>query len=176
MQPYPQKMCIRDSYYTKIDPNKENFKLSATFEITDCLLYTSLFAKVETGSIGAVTIQNCVAYGNGYLEDGTDAGNGNGFKMGGSSMSGYHKLINSVAFDNKAKGIDSNSCPDIQVTNSTSYNNGGSNVAMYTNDAANTDFMATGVLSWRTQKTSVNETFKFKEMCIRDSIYTGCKR
>lgn len=47
-------------------------------------------------------------------------------------MSGYHKLINSVAFDNKAKGIDSNSCPDIQVTNSTSYNNGGSNVAMYT--------------------------------------------
>ena len=54
-------------------------------------------------------------------------GNGNGFKMGGSSMSGYHKLINSVAFDNKAKGIDSNSCPDIQVTNSTSYNNGGSN-------------------------------------------------
>mgnify|MGYP000535542745 CR=1 FL=1 len=128
-----------------------------------CIAYNNaddgwdLFAKVETGSIGAVTIQNCVAYGNGYLEDGTDAGNGNGFKMGGSSMSGYHKLINSVAFDNKAKGIDSNSCPDIQVTNSTSYNNGGSNVAMYTNDAANTDFMATGVLSWRTQKTSVNE-------------------
>ena len=117
-----------------------------------CIAYNNaddgwdLFAKVETGSIGAVTIQNCVAYGNGYLEDGTDAGNGNGFKMGGSSMSGYHKLINSVAFDNKAKGIDSNSCPDIQVTNSTSYNNGGSNVAMYTNDAANTDFMATGVL------------------------------
>ena len=142
-----------------------------------CIAYNNaddgwdLFAKVETGSIGAVTIQNCVAYGNGYLEDGTDAGNGNGFKMGGSSMSGYHKLINSVAFDNKAKGIDSNSCPDIQVTNSTSYNNGGSNVAMYTNDAANTDFMATGVLSWRTQKTSVNETFKFKGTQDASKVY-----
>ena len=56
-----------------------------------------------------------MAYGNGYLEDGTDAGNGNGFKMGGSSITGYHTLINSVAFGNKAKGIDSNSCPDIQV-------------------------------------------------------------
>ena len=86
-------------------------------------------------------------------------------------MSGYHKLINSVAFDNKAKGIDSNSCPDIQVTNSTSYNNGGSNVAMYTNDAANTDFMATGVLSWRTQKTSVNETFKFKGTQDASKVY-----
>ena len=92
-----------------------------------CLAYNNaddgwdLFAKVETGSIGSVTIQNCVAYGNGYLEDGTNAGNGNGFKMGGDSMSGYHKLINSYAFNNKAKGIDSNSCPDIQVSSSISY-------------------------------------------------------
>ena len=33
-----------------------------------------LFAKVQSGSIGAVTIKNSVAYGNGYLEDGTNAG------------------------------------------------------------------------------------------------------
>ena len=61
------------------------------------------FAKVQSGSIGAVTIKNSVAYGNGYLEDGTDAGNGNGFKLGGDSMSGKHVLENCVAFDNKAK-------------------------------------------------------------------------
>ncbi|MDD3240070.1 MAG: right-handed parallel beta-helix repeat-containing protein [Lachnospira sp.] len=119
-----------------------------------------LFAKAETGKIGSVTIQNCVAYANGYLEDGTNAGNGNGFKMGGSSLSGYHKLIDSVSFDNKAKGIDSNSCPDIQVTNCTTFNNGSYNVAFYTNDAKNTDFMATGVLSYRTQFTDVEEQFK----------------
>ena len=142
-----------------------------------CIAYNNaddgwdLFAKVETGSIGSVTIQNCVAYANGYLEDGTNAGNGNGFKMGGSSMSGYHKLINSVAFDNKAKGIDSNSCPDIQVTNCTTYNNGGSNIALYTNDAANTDFMATGVISYRTQFTDVAETFKLKGTQDASKVY-----
>ena len=47
-----------------------------------------LFAKVQTGSIGVVTIKNSIAYANGYLEDGTDAGNGNGFKMGGDSKIG----------------------------------------------------------------------------------------
>ncbi len=119
-----------------------------------------LYAKVETGPIGAVTIRNCVAYGNGYLEDGTNAGNGNGFKMGGESLSGKHKLINSYAFFNKAKGIDSNSCPDIIVENATSYNNESYNVAFYTNNAANTDFSATGIVS-------------FKDASIKSGLSTG---
>lgn len=110
-----------------------------------------LFAKVQSGSIGAVTIDNCVAFKNGYVVDDNgdevDAGNGNGFKMGGDSMSGYHVLKNSVAFGNKAKGIDSNSCPDIQVYNCTSFNNESYNVAMYTNTAVKTDYYATGILS-----------------------------
>ncbi len=121
-----------------------------------------LFAKVQTGSIGSVTIQNCVAFKNGYVlrADGgagdldlsgaeVNAGNGNGFKMGGDSMSGYHVLINSVAFDNKAKGIDSNSCPDIQVYRSTSFDNESYNVAFYTNAAVNTDFLGEGILSYK---------------------------
>ena len=110
-----------------------------------------LYAKVETGPIGSVTIQNCVAFLNGYLEDGTNAGNGNGFKMGGESISGKHKLINSRAFFNKAKGIDSNSCPDIIVENSISYNNESYNVAFYTNNANDTDFSATGIISFKDQ-------------------------
>ncbi len=108
-----------------------------------------LYAKVETGPIGAVTIQNCVAYANGYLEDGTNAGNGNGFKMGGSNMPGAHKLINSYAFYNKAKGIDSNSGPDIIVENCTTYNNESYNVAFYTNINQNTNYQATGVISYK---------------------------
>ena len=109
-----------------------------------------LFAKVQSGSIGAVTIKNSVAYGNGYLEDGTNAGNGNGFKLGGDSMSGKHVLENCVAFDNKAKGIDSNSCPDIKIKNSTSIDNESYNVALYTKTAENTDYEATGIISYRT--------------------------
>ena len=119
-----------------------------------------LFAKVQTGSIGSVTIKNSIAYANGYLEDGTNAGNGNGFKMGGDSMPGSHVLENSIAFANKAKGIDSNSCPDIKVKTCTSINNQGANVAFYTNSAKNTDFEATGVISFRTAKEDVAENIK----------------
>ena len=131
-----------------------------------------LFAKVETGSIGSVTIKNCVAYGNGYLEDGTDAGNGNGFKMGGSSITGYHTLINSVAFGNKAKGIDSNSCPDIQVKQSTAFNNESYNVAFYTNAGSKTDFGATGILSYRTKNLTQQEQLKLlqEETTIRTTM------
>lgn len=111
------------------------------------------FAKVETGPIGKVTIKNSLAFMNGYILDEAgnlvNAGNGNGFKMGGESLTGYHTLINSVAFANKAKGIDSNSCPDIQVYNSTSYNNESYNVAFYTNNAKNTDYLADGVISYK---------------------------
>ena len=115
-----------------------------------------LYAKPDTGIIGVVTIRNCIAYANGYLEDGTDAGNGNGFKLGGSSMSGKHVLENCIAFHNKTKGIDSNSCPDVVVINCTSYNNGSYNVAMYTNNNYdNTDFSLTGVVSFRNADDSV---------------------
>ncbi len=120
-----------------------------------CIAYNNaddgwdLYAKVETGPIGAVTIKNCVAYANGILEDGTIAGNGNGFKMGGDSLSGKHKLINSIAFNNMQKGIDSNSCPDIIVENCISFNNYKYNVAFYTNNATDTDFAATGIISFK---------------------------
>jgi len=108
-----------------------------------------LYAKVETGCIGAVTIRNCVAYSNGVLEDGTIGGNGNGFKLGGESLSGKHVLENSYAFWNRSKGIDSNSCPDVIVRNCVSYNNGSHNVAFYTNNAGSTDFAATGIISFK---------------------------
>ena len=142
-----------------------------------CIAYNNaddgwdLFAKVESGPIGKVVIENCIAYGNGYLEDGTNAGNGNGFKMGGSSISGYHELINSIAFNNKAKGIDSNSCPDIKVENCITFNNESYNIALYTNDAANTDFEADGVISFRTANLDVNEQFKFKGTQDTSKVY-----
>ena len=119
-----------------------------------CLAYNNaddgwdLFAKVETGTIGMVTIKNSIAYGNGLTADGQSMGNGNGFKMGGESLSGKHTIINSVAFLNKAKGIDCNSCPDINVIRCTSFNNGSYNTAFYTNNAKNTDFSATGLVSY----------------------------
>ena len=112
-----------------------------------------LFAKLETGSIGAVTIRNCVAHSNGFVPGVEGQGNGNGFKMGGDSLSGKHVLENSYAFFNLAKGIDSNSCPDIIVKNSVSYNNGSYNVAFYTNNSANTAYVANGIISLKDSTT-----------------------
>ncbi|MBE5796983.1 MAG: hypothetical protein E7327_06340 [Clostridiales bacterium] len=108
-----------------------------------------LYAKIETGPIGVVTIRNSVAYLNGFLEDGTSAGNGNGFKLGGSNIPGGHVLENSYAFFNKSKGIDSNSCPDVVVKDCVSYNNLRYNVAFYTNIEQNTAYQAAGVISFK---------------------------
>lgn len=108
-----------------------------------------LYAKVATGPIGSVTIKNSIAFRNGYRLDGGKEGNGNGFKLGGDSLAAGHKLINCIAFYNKQKGIDSNSCPDITVENCISYNNGSYNVAFYTNDATNTDYSGTGIISFK---------------------------
>lgn len=137
-----------------------------------------LFAKNETGSIGAVTIKNSVAYGNGFIPGDTlgRQGNGNGFKMGGSSLPGRHILENSLAFNNLAKGIDSNSAPDIKVFNSTSFNNGSYNVAFYTNSNSATAFLAQGILSFRTNgvpsvKDQLNLIRQAESEVINDSNY-----
>ena len=144
-----------DSGYEDADGFAAKLTIGEGNVFDGCVAYNNaddgwdLYAKVATGSIGAVTIRNCVAYNNGYLMDGTNAGNGNGFKMGGESLSGKHRIINSVAFGNKAKGIDSNSCPDIIVENCTSYNNGSANVALYTNVLGDTNFKVSGVISYK---------------------------
>lgn len=133
-----------------------------------------LYAKVETGSIGKVVIRNCVAFMNGYdLDENGNlitAGNGNGFKMGGESLSGYHTLINSISFANRAKGIDSNSCPDIQVYNSTAYDNGSYNIAFYTNNAVDTDYAAEGIISYKKSNTT-GEQLKLKGSQNESAVY-----
>lgn len=108
-----------------------------------------LYAKAENGPIGKTVVKNCVAYGNGYLEDGTNAGDGNGFKLGGESITAYHELRNSFAFNNKNCGVTTNSCPDVQVYDTTIYNNEKNNLSLYTKLAKNTDFAAQGVLSMK---------------------------
>lgn len=133
-----------------------------------------LFAKVESGPIGQVVIRNSVAFKNGYVIDAdgneVNAGNGNGFKMGGSSITGRHCLENSISFGNKAKGIDSNSCPDIIVKNSISFNNESYNVALYTNDAKNTDFSADGIISYKNSN-AVAEQFKLLGTQDESKVY-----
>ncbi len=125
-----------------------------------------LFAKAQTGSIGAVTIKNSIAYRNGYIlldENGNldehgkciqGQGNGNGFKMGGDGLKAGteydpdynpdaivpqsgHKLFNSLAFHNKSKGFDSNNAPNIKAYQSISFNNDGANISFSSYEQGN---------------------------------------
>ena len=112
-----------------------------------------LYAKTDSGNIGAVIIYNCVAYENGYLEytqkennarfptwngdkseDKEDKlgknsyktrdGDGNGFKLGGSVMEGDVMLYNCLSFGNRMHGVTDNSNPGfLKVDRVTSYDN-----------------------------------------------------
>ncbi len=86
-----------------------------------------LYAKDKAGygPIEAVIIQNCLAYDNGILMDGSYAkASANGFKLGGEGLTGKHVLRNSVSWNNGGSGIMSNNGPDCQVYNCISVDNG----------------------------------------------------
>ena len=52
-----------------------------------------------------------------------------------------------------------------------SFNNGANNVALYTNDTANTNFYVDGVLSYRTTGTGTNENLKLKGTQDSSKVY-----
>ena len=88
------------------------------------------YAKTETGPIGPVTLENCVAYSNGVLTTGGTSGSGdkNGFKLGGSGIAVAHIVRRCIAFNNGHHGFTDNDNPgNITVTNNTSWNNAESN-------------------------------------------------
>ncbi|WP_062542089.1 right-handed parallel beta-helix repeat-containing protein [Rufibacter tibetensis] len=74
------------------------------------------------------TLENCWVFKSGYLKSGAaSAGNGNGFKMGGSddrTLSHNMILKNCLAFQNKDKGFDqNNNTGSMTIQNSTSFGN-----------------------------------------------------
>ena len=90
-----------------------------------------LYSKIESGPIGVVVIENCIAYGNGHMPDGSGNGDGNGFKLGGDGIAVAHELRNSFAFGNGTSGITSNSDPAIVLINNTAYGNDLRNISLY---------------------------------------------
>jgi uncharacterized repeat protein (TIGR02543 family) len=89
-----------------------------------------LFTKPETGPIGIVLFENCVAYNNGTLSTNGTSGTGdkNGFKLGGSGISVNHIVRRCVAFGNGHHGFtDNNNLGSIEMSNNTSVNNADTN-------------------------------------------------
>lgn len=128
-----------------------------------CLSYNNsddgwdLFAKTETGSIGVVTIRNCIAMRNGMTENGTTNSNcdGNGFKLGGSGVPTPHVIRNSLAIENLHNGFTDNNNPSaLKLSNCTAFDNnkGGSknNFSLYRCK----DAMVSNCISYTTNGTS----------------------
>lgn len=100
-----------------------------------------LYAKQDSGNIGTVLIYNSVAFENGFLPYqaqeayatdysakgrayDTQNGDGIGFKLGGSTMTGDVVMENCLTFNNKYHGVSDNSNPGVlSLTNVTSFNN-----------------------------------------------------
>ena len=109
-----------------------------------------LYAKVETGPIGAVILDNCIAYNNGRKIDNTGKGDGNGFKLGGDGIAVKHLIKNSISFNNDLNGITTNSNPALIVENCTVYGNKDTNINFYGKGSADKyprTVQASGVLS-----------------------------
>lgn len=144
-----------------------------------------LYAKSISGKIGAVTIENCVAYNNGWLTtdditaSGYKFGEGNGFKLGGGYLEGGHVLKNSIAFNNHAKGITSNSCPDCQIYNCISYGNsahGGDayNVGLNSKPSALKKWVVKGLISMtKDDKTKLADLIPFALADENNYFYNG---
>ena len=123
-----------------------------------------LYAKQDSGNIGTVIIYNSVSFENGFLPykaqpnyaDGdvparaydTQNGDGIGFKLGGSTMTGDVVVENCLTFNNKYHGVSDNSNPGtISLKNVTAYNN----CVGFDKDGKVTD---TRGISWATNKSN----------------------
>ena len=135
-----------DNHDPATDENADGFAAKLTCgngNVFDgCIAYCNsddgwdLYAKSETGSIGVVTIKNCVAFGNGKLTAGSSFANGdmNGFKLGGSNnaVPTPHVVYNSMAFGNGKDGFtDNGNGGALQIYNCTSFGNQNSNFNFY---------------------------------------------
>lgn len=149
-----------------------------------CMAYNNsddgwdLFAKDATGPIGVVTIQNCIAFRNGYTEFGEGYGDcdGNGFKLGGSGVGSPHIVKNCLAFENLHCGFTDNNNPELaKIIDCTSVNNdigggGKPNFSVYR--CTNCDF--DNLISYYNNGTTSPSSDKFVGV-IANSVYTNSK-
>jgi hypothetical protein len=110
-----------------------------------------LYTKTDTGVIGAVTIDQCIAHHNGTLTDGTtnDKGDRNGFKLGGEKIAVGHVVSRSVAFANGKNGFTWNSNPGaIHVSNTLGFDNADGNYRFGDNSTMTQAVFANNVSFW----------------------------
>lgn len=97
----------------------------------------------------AVVLDGNWAFDNGYDANGNPAGDGNGFKLGGSrqdsgSSSGGHTVTNNVAWGNRASGFDENGGTGTTLKHNTAFDNGTYNYGFFSGKSSLYDNSAFG--------------------------------
>jgi len=111
-----------------------------------------LYTKAGSGAIGAVTIENSIAYNNGYPIGSSELkGDGNGFKLGGEGIHVQHVIRNSIAFNNGTVGFTSNSNPGVIARNNIGFNNAKGNIVFTTYPHITPDFTVDSFVSFATE-------------------------
>ncbi|MGB6151418.1 MAG: hypothetical protein WBG48_05450, partial [Pricia sp.] len=88
------------------------------------------YTKADTGPIGKLTVEHSIAYQNGTLSDGRsfEAGDKNGFKLGGENIPVAHIVRGNLAFENGRHGFTYNRNPGaMDITDNIAINNRGRN-------------------------------------------------
>jgi hypothetical protein len=110
-----------------------------------------LYTKSDTGPIGAVTIDQCIAQRNGTLSDGTTNANGdrNGFKLGGEKIAVNHTVTRSIAFANGKNGFTWNSNPGaIRLFNNLAFDNAQGNFSFGSSSVSTEAVFANNISFW----------------------------
>ncbi|GAE94846.1 hypothetical protein JCM21714_4041 [Gracilibacillus boraciitolerans JCM 21714] len=132
-----------------------------------------LYTKVGTGAIGAVVIEDSIAYENGTLTDGTVGdGDKNGFKLGGEGVHVPHVIRNSIAFNNGAAGFTSNSNPGGVIAENIIAFNNARNLDFSTYDGIEEDFQLGGVVSYQNAITT-EDTYPDHEVSDDNYFFNG---
>jgi hypothetical protein len=124
----------------------------------------------------STTLDNCWTFMNGYRKDWSlsTAGNGNGFKMGGSDTKTLEHnfiLYNCLAFDNKVKGFDQNNNKgSMTLINCSGYRNGSKNYSVVSALDSGKVLTVTNCLVYGAMGTLYNAVLTTNSWMLSDSV------
>lgn len=146
-----------------------------------CIAYNNiddgwdLYTKVGSGAIGAVLIENCIAYHNGFVSTDPDGrGDGNGFKLGGEGVRVPHLIQNSLAFGNLAYGLTNNSNPGVIAVNNIGFDNQEGNISFTTYGNSQPSFKIEGFLSHQ-QESQVKDAYPLALASEENYFFDGSR-
>lgn len=166
-------LILNSTSYFNRDPSNNNadgFAAKLTSGVGNvfrgCIAYNNiddgwdLYAKAGSGAIGAVLIEDSIAYNNGFVPGVEGTGDGNGFKLGGEGIHVPHVIKNSIAFNNLSYGFTSNSNPGLilEATN-VGFNNEGGNLNLSSYAGISLDFKMDGFVSYHNTATAKRDNY-----------------